>query len=246
MTAAPGMEAVVSLSATSFLTSLLTAAVGIGGGLGLLSVMPAFMPMSAVVPLHGVTQFVSNASRFVFDYRHADTRLLPAYLAGACLGGTAGYFFIGRVPDLYLSAALGGFILLCTWTSLVMKLGKVFTNFFSIAFIQTFLSLFVASVGLISQPVLIKQGLAKNRVIVTHAMQMSVLHGLKVFAFVVAGFPFLRYWQIALVMIVASAVGSYFGGFFRDRIPEKLGVVALKAGITFFACKMIVDVVLPA
>lgn len=246
MIAAPGIEAVVSLSATSFLTSLLTAAVGIGGGLGLLSVMPAFMPMSAVVPLHGVTQFVSNASRFVFDYRHADTRLLPAYLAGACLGGTAGYFFIGRVPDLYLSAALGGFILLCTWTSLVMKLGKVFTNFFSIAFIQTFLSLFVASVGLISQPVLIKQGLAKNRVIVTHAMQMSVLHGLKVFAFVVAGFPFLRYWQIALVMIVASAVGSYFGGFFRDRIPEKLGVVALKAGITFFACKMIVDVVLPA
>jgi uncharacterized membrane protein YfcA len=238
---APGMEAIVSLSAASFLTSLLTAAIGIGGGLGLLSVMPSFMPMAAVVPLHGMTQFVSNASRFVFDYRHADTRLLPAYLGGACLGGAAGYFFIGRVPDLYLSAALGGFILLSIWTNLVTKLGKILTNFFSIAFIQTFLSLFVASVGLISQPVLIKQGLPKNRVIVTHAMQMSVLHGLKVFVFVVAGFPFLRYWQIAAVMIAASAAGSYFGGFFRDRIPEKFGIFALKAGITFFGCKMIVD-----
>ena len=239
----PGIEAVVSLSAASFLTSLLTAAVGIGGGLGLLSVMPSFMPMAAVIPLHGVTQFVSNASRFVFDCRHADTRLLPAYLAGACLGGGAGYFFIGRVPDLYLSAALGGFILLCTWTGLVKSLGKLVTSFFSIAFIQTFLSLFVASVGLISQPVLIKQGLPKNRVIVTHAMQMSVLHGLKIFVFVVAGFPFFRYWEIALVMIAASAAGSYFGGFFRDRIPERLGTIALKAGITFFACKMIVDTV---
>jgi len=243
---APGMEAIVSLSAASFLTSLLTAAVGIGGGLGLLAVMPSFMPVAAVVPLHGVTQLVSNASRFVFDHRYAETRLLPAYLAGAILGASTGYFFIGRVPDLYLSGVLGGFILLCTWTGLVKKLGKLLTSFFSIAFIQTFLSLFVASVGLISQPVLIKQGLSKNRVIVTHAMQMSVLHGLKVFAFVVAGFPFLRYWQIAAAMIAASAVGSYFGGFFRDRIPEKLGVVALKAGITFFACKMIVDVVLPA
>ena len=238
---APGMEAIVSLSAASFLTSLLTAAIGIGGGLGLLSVMPSFMPMAAVVPLHGMTQFVSNASRFVFDYRQADTRLLPAYFTGACLGSIVGYFFIGRVPDLYLSAVLGGFILLCTWTSLVKKLGKVFTNFFSIAFIQTFLSLFVASVGLMSQPVLIKQGLPKNRVIVTHAMQMSVLHGLKVFAFVAAGFPFLRYWDIAAVMIAASAAGTYFGGFFRDRIPEKLGAIALKAGITFFACKMIAD-----
>jgi len=238
---APGMEAMVSLSAASFLTSLLTAAIGIGGGLGLLSIMPSFMPMAAVVPLHGMTQFVSNASRFAFDYRQAETRLLPAYLAGAILGSGAGYFFIGRIPDLYLSAALGGFILLCTWTSLVKKLGKVFSNFFSIAFIQTFLSLFVASVGLMSQPVLIKQGLPKNRVIVTHAMQMSVLHGLKIFAFVAAGFPFLRYWAISAVMIAASAAGTYFGGFFRDRIPERLGAVGLKAGITFFACKMIAD-----
>jgi len=243
---APGMEAMVSLSAASFLTSLLTAAIGIGGGLGLLSVMPSFMPVAAVVPLHGMTQFVSNASRFVFDYRQAETHLLPAYFTGACLGSLVGYFFIGRIPDLYLSAALGVFILLCTWTSLVNKLGKLFNSFLSIAFIQTFLSLFVASVGLLSQPVLIKQGLPKNRVIVTHAMQMSVLHGLKVFAFVAAGFPFLRYWEIAAVMVAASAAGTYFGGFFRDWIPEKIGVVGLKAGITFFACKMIADALLAA
>lgn len=240
------MEAIVSLSAVSFLTSLATAALGIGGGLGLLAVMPAFLPMSAVVPVHGFTQLVSNASRFVFDYRHAELRLLPAYTAGACLGSVVGYLFIGRVPDLYLSVALGIFILLCAWTNLVKKLGKVVTGFFPLAFIQTFLSLFVASVGLISQPVLIKQGLAKNRVIVTHAMQMSVLHGLKVFAFVAAGFPFIRYWQIMLVMTAASAAGSYVGGFCRDRIPERVGVVALQAGITFFACKMIVEGFLPA
>ena len=155
------MQAIASLSAVSFFTSFVTAALGIGGGLGLLSVMPAFLPMSAVVPVHGVTQLVSNASRFVFDWRHAEWRLLPAYLAGACLGGAVGYLFIGRVPDLYLTAVLGLFILLCTWTNLVKKLGKLVTGFFSIAFVQTFLSLFVASVGLISQPVLIKQGLAK-------------------------------------------------------------------------------------
>jgi uncharacterized membrane protein YfcA len=236
------MEALVSLAAASFVTSLITAAIGIGGGLGLLSMMPSFVPMAAVVPLHGVTQLFSNASRFLLDWRHAETRLLPAYLAGACLGGAVGYLFIGRVPDLYLSAVLGGFILLCTWTDLVKRLGRIVTNFFSLACIQTFLSLFVASVGLMSQPVLIKQGLSKNKVIVTHAMQMSVLHGLKVFAFVAAGFPFIRYWPILLAMMAASAVGSYCGGFFRDRIPEATGAIALKAGITFFALKMIVDV----
>jgi uncharacterized membrane protein YfcA len=76
---------------------------------------------------------------------------------------------------------------------------------------------------------------------VTHAMQMSVLHGMKVFVFVAVGFPFLRYWDLMLVMVVASAAGSYAGGLFRDRIPERIGTMALKGGITFFAVKMIVD-----
>ncbi len=236
------MIATLTLSAVCFLTSLITGALGIGGGLGLLAAMPSFVPISAVVPLHGVTQLVSNASRFLIDYRDAETRLLPAYFTGACLGGAVGYFFIGRVPEHYLSAALGIFILLCTWTGLVKKLGRLITNFFSLAFIQTFLSLFVASVGLISQPVLIKQGLAKDKVIVTHAMQMSVLHGLKVFTFVVAGFPFLTHWKLMLILVLASAAGSYVGSFCRNWIPERLGVTMLKAGITFFALKMIVDV----
>jgi uncharacterized membrane protein YfcA len=235
------MDGLIILAGASFATSLIAAAIGIGGGLGLLSVMPSFLPVSAVVPLHGATQLVSNASRFLFDRHNAEMRLLPGYLAGAC-AGALGYVFIGRIPDLYLSAALGVFILLCTWTSLVKRLGRCITNFFSLAFIQTFLSLFVASVGLISQPVLIKQGLQKNRVIVTHAMQMSVLHGLKVAVFIAAGFPFLRYWQITLAMIVASAAGSYVGSIFRDRIPERLGTIALKAGITFFALRMVANV----
>ena len=235
------MEAILSLTAVSLLTSLIAAAVGIGGGLGLLAVMPSFVPISAVVPLHGVTQFASNASRFVADHRHAETRLLPAYFGGAALGACIGYFFLGRIPDVYLSAALGAFLLLCTWTGLVKKLGKPFTNFFSLGLIQTLLSLFVASVGLLSQPVLIKQGWPKNKVIVTHAMQMSVLHGLKVAVFVIAGFPFLRHWKIMLVMIVASSAGSYLGGFCRSRIPEGLGLRLLNWGITFFAGKMIVD-----
>lgn len=246
MIGVPQMGAVFSLSAASFVTSLLTAAFGIGGGLGLLSIMPSFLPMAAVVPVHGVTQFVSNASRFALDYRNAQTRLLPAYLGGAAIGGAIGYLFIGRVPDLYLSALLGGFILLCTWTSLVRRLGRLLTNFFTLALVQTFLSLFVASVGLISQPVLIKQGLQKNQVIVTHAMQMSVLHGLKVAVFVAAGFPYLRYWQLTAVMLAATAVGSYAGQLLRNRIPERIGAIALKGAITFFACKMILDTLLAA
>ena len=42
-------------------------------------------------------------------------------------------------------------------------------------------------------------------------------------------------------MIAASAAGSYVGGWFRDLIPERPGAIALKAGITFFALKMVAE-----
>jgi uncharacterized membrane protein YfcA len=229
------------LVGVSFITSFMTAAIGVGGGIGLLAVMPQFIPISAVVPVHGLIQMVSNASRFAFDYKSARVEILPKYIFGCLTGAFIGYFFIGNFPEKYLSLILGIFILAITWTKIVSSLGFVLKNFAIVGFLQTFLSLFVAVTGLISQPILMKMNLNKNEVIVTHAMQMSVLHGLKVAAFVMAGFAFMDYAKLIFIMITASTVGSYLGGFLRDRISQRVGAVLLKAGVTFFGLKMIVD-----
>lgn len=229
------------LVGVSFLTSLMTAAIGVGGGIGLLAVMPQFLPISAVVPVHGLIQMVSNGSRFAFDYKHAKIEILPRYLIGCLSGAAIGYFFIGHFPEKYLSLILGTFILAITWTKLVASLGFVLKNFAIVGFLQTFLSLFVAVTGLISQPILMRMNINKDQVIVTHAMQMSVLHGLKVAAFVFAGFAFMDYAQLIIIMITASTAGSYLGGFLRNRISQPVGAILLKAGVTFFGLKMIVD-----
>lgn len=219
----------------------MTAAIGVGGGIGLLAVMPQFLPISAVVPVHGLIQMVSNGSRFAFDYKSAKVDILPKYIIGCLVGAVIGYFFIGKFPEKYLSLILGFFILTITWTKIVSYLGFVFKNFAIVGFFQTFLSLFVAVTGLISQPILMKMKMNKNEVIVTHAMQMSVLHGLKVAAFVMAGFAFMDYASLIIIMITASTTGSYLGGFLRDRISQRVGAVLLKAGVTFFGLKMILD-----
>lgn len=229
------------LVGVSFLTSLMTAAIGVGGGIGLLAVMPQFLPISAVVPVHGLIQMVSNGSRFAFDYKHAKIEILPRYLIGCLSGAAIGYFFIGHFPEKYLSLILGIFILAITWTKLVASLGFILKNFAIVGFLQTFLSLFVAVTGLISQPILMRMNINKDQVIVTHAMQMSVLHGLKVAAFVFAGFAFMDYAQLIIIMITASTAGSYLGGFLRNRISQRVGAILLKAGVTFFGLKMIVD-----
>ena len=47
----------------SFLTSALTAAVGIGGGLIFLAALASFLPPLVVLPVHGMVQFGSNGGR---------------------------------------------------------------------------------------------------------------------------------------------------------------------------------------
>ena len=78
----------------SLFTSAFTAAMGVGGGLALLAVMSAVLPASAVIPLHGVGQLGSNASRFILQRPHVVWPIALWFaggsIIGASLGGRAG------------------------------------------------------------------------------------------------------------------------------------------------------------
>jgi len=55
------------LVVAAFLSSSLTTVLGLGGGMLLISIMSVFLPPAAIVPVHGVVQFASNASRGAFS-----------------------------------------------------------------------------------------------------------------------------------------------------------------------------------
>ena len=54
---------VLTVTSVAFISSMLTALVGAGGGTGLLLVMLWFVPAAGVVPVHGCIQLVSNTAR---------------------------------------------------------------------------------------------------------------------------------------------------------------------------------------
>src|SRR3546814_12853868 len=58
-----GLTASVSLIVFSAVTSFVTAAAGIGGGIMMVAVMAVLMPTQAVIPVHGLVQIGSNAGR---------------------------------------------------------------------------------------------------------------------------------------------------------------------------------------
>ena len=58
-----GVGAALLLVVASFFTSALTAAFGVGGGVAMLALMGLFVPVAALIPVHGTVQLGSNTGR---------------------------------------------------------------------------------------------------------------------------------------------------------------------------------------
>ena len=103
------------LIAVSFCTSALTAVIGLGGGILLISVMTGLLPAAAVVPVHGVVQLASNASRASFGLRHVEWRVCGPFIVGAVVGAAIGSRFVMALPSAYLPLIIGCFVLISVW-----------------------------------------------------------------------------------------------------------------------------------
>lgn len=87
------------LTATTVLTtSFISGVFGMAGGMILMGVLVAFMPVSAAMVLHGAAQLTSNGWRAFLWRRHSDFRIFGRFLLGLLLAGLM-FSFIGFVPD---------------------------------------------------------------------------------------------------------------------------------------------------
>ena len=81
------------LGVAALLTSILSAIVGMAGGITLLSVMLLFLEPLAAIPLHGVVQLVSNSSRALIQRKHVERGILARYAILLLPMGFAGVTF---------------------------------------------------------------------------------------------------------------------------------------------------------
>lgn len=111
------------LGLITLITSTLTGIFGLGGGILLLGIMPIFLPIAAVIPVHGATQLASNASRAYFSWRSIRWQIMPTYLLGGVIGTLLAlrWFYRRFLWSTYpcLSAAIfcyhNGLIFLTVW-----------------------------------------------------------------------------------------------------------------------------------
>ena len=109
----PGLDdpALYVLLATSFAASLMTAALGIGGGVLLLATMASLVPPAALIPVHGVIQLGSNAGRAALLFRALHRPAVPGFLGGTLAGCAAGGLVAVDLPASAVQIGVGLFVL---------------------------------------------------------------------------------------------------------------------------------------
>ena len=225
--------------AVSLVTSALTAAAGIGGGLVLLSVMASFLPPVVVIPTHGVVQLGSNAGRAALMRRRIDRRILPPFVLGSVLGIVLGAKLFVALPTPVLKAILGLFILAVVWLPKLKASHIPNRGFTLVGIVGSFFTMFVGATGPFVASFITPDRLERHAVVATHAACMTVQHTLKVVAFGFLGFAFLSWAPLLTAMIGAGFLGTMLGRRLLDRLPHQIFARVFKVILTVLALRLV-------
>ena len=208
------------LVAASFATSWLTAAFGIGGGLVLLALLGYVLPVAALIPVHGVAQFGSNAGRVIVQRAHIRWDAVLPFIAGAAVGAAAGAPFVTAFDDPPLKIALGVFIIAVTWIRLPALARGGAAMFATGGLVTTFATMFFGATGPLTAAFLEKALPERRQYSGTHAAAMTISHGFKIVAFGFAGFAFGTWLPLLAAMIASGFLGTIAGARMLMRMPE--------------------------
>jgi uncharacterized protein len=230
------------LGLVTFLTSTVAGVVGIGGGMMLIAILPSFLPLNALIPVHGLTQMSSNLSRAIFGYRDVQYEVIPKFLIGSFLGIALFASILSFISLEYVPLFIGAYILLSLWSEKFNEKIKRYESYFLAGFFQTGLSMVVGATGPLTMTLLLKDYKDKDKVVATGAALMSLTHILKVFVFMYFGFVFFDYIGIIIAMVIGAVAGSWAGTKLRDKIDGKRFTMILKLLLSVLAIKVIIGV----
>ena len=243
LTAGPGVSLWVQLLlvGVSFVGSLLAAVFGLGGGAMVLAVMALFFPPAVLIPLHGVVQVGSNCGRAVLMIRQVLRTILPVFILGSALGAALGAKLVVSLPVYWLQLIVALFVLYAAWGSRFKFSGgkPSKAKFFVVGSLAAFATMFVGATGPLIAPFVVSASGDRRQVVATHAMLMTVQHGVKILAFGLVGFVFWPYVPLLAAMLVAGFAGTWVGRHVLERLPERLFRVCFSAVLTLLALELL-------
>ncbi len=227
------------LIAASALTSALTAALGIGGGVSLLTIMLNLLPPIVVLPIHAVVQLGSNAGRAFIMREHVRWSMIRWLTVGTVIGIVVASLFFVSLPVNTLKIILALFILWSLWTPKFKASAIPEWGFLPVGALAAFATMFVGATGTLLGAFWNHETLGKMGVVGTHGAAMTIQHGLKVVAFGFLGFAFSEWLPLVIAMVISGFIGTLIGKRILSWLPEKSFKILFKLTLSAFAIRLL-------
>jgi len=246
------MESIILVIA-AFLTSFLSAVIGMGGGITLLGIMAIIIPTGyLVVAYHGIIQLVSNITRTTVYRQHIDKPIIKRFFIGllpglllsaAMIYGATTYFNTLSAADLkidFLKPAIGVYII---WFLYLKKKKKAISkeSYKWMGVVAGIATVFIGAMGPLIAPLFINDKLKKESIIATKAACQAAGHLGKIpIFFLFFNVSYLDDWSVLLPLIIAVYIGTKIGKLMLGKLPEALFQNLFKAVLTLIAIQLIV------
>lgn len=222
----------------SFFTSGLTAAFALGGGMLMLSAFVLALPAAAIVPVHGLVQFGSNAGRAAIRHRHVDWKIAIWMSVGAIPGAALGGQFVSIIPEQAFGTAIALFILATTWIKMPTLVVQSRLAWSAVGTGIGALGMLISATGPLT--LIFLRPLSDRRAIVaTHATIMTAQHLAKIAVFAAMGFALGPWLPLVGAMILSGLAGTWAGSRLLDILPEKAFRQGFKWVLTLIALDLL-------
>lgn len=212
---------IVIITLSSLVTALLSGVFGMAGGMLLMGVYTALLPVPTAMVMHGGTQLVSNLTRAALLLRHVYWRGFAYYVLGACVS------FVLMASVHYLPAPAVVFVALGLTPFVAALLPRGVLDFERplaasvcgalVAAVQ----LLAGAAGPLLDVAFVDTRLTRHQVVATKAVTQVFSHLLKIAYFV----PALQRETLSPLLLgcvlIATLLGTRLGTWLLERMSEE-------------------------
>jgi uncharacterized protein len=208
-----------TVSFFSWFFSLLT---GAGSPFFLIPLVNQLLGVQAIAPVITIGMLIGNGNRSLFFWSDIDWQVTRWYLPGAIVGAIIGAYGMTRLQLEWVQLLIGFALLLIVLNFFLNKGESHFVcqswYFLPAAFLNAIGSALMGSTGPVMNPMYLSYGLVKESMIATKALHQTVLHIVKVLAYLVFGVLKPEYLFYGIVIGLASIPANWLGKQLLDRI----------------------------
>jgi uncharacterized membrane protein YfcA len=234
------------LCVVGLLTAMLSAVVGMAGGITLLSVMLLFFDPLVAIPIHGVVQLVSNSTRTFVQRKHVDRSILWRYSLMLVPMGFVGIEIAQALPATVTRALIGAFVLVATWKPGWLLIGThpersdIHRRFFLLGAVVGVLNMTIGAAGPLIAPFFLRIGLTRQALIGSKAACQAAGHLVKIAIFGIAGFVFADYALLLALLCASVIAGTWIGSQLLEHVSERSFKWLYQGVLTLIALRLVV------